>query len=371
MMPAQRVLKPALTAVEKAAPKRTVCVTGGTGYVASAVIERLLAAGHTVHATCRDRSKASLIDPVNKMAEEWGASDRLKWYEADLLRDGSFDEAMEGCDACAHVAAVFKTKWKDPATELIDPAVKGTANVFDSVEKAGSVKTVVITSSVAAVCCSPHEHADGNAHRYNEEDWTSTTRATVTRQSYNHAKREQEKKAWELAEGKSFRLVSINPGLVMGPAPAERTDSASMDIVMQIAGGKLNPAPRLKFAFSDVRNVATAHCIALFDDKCRGRYLSCEPETTDVVEMGASLTAEFPKAKIPKGYLPLWAAYLVGPFVGFGWGLINDLWTDRFLLDTSKVERDMKWSSWAVHVGETVPDMVRHLTEKKAMPDYR
>lgn len=40
-------LKPVLTAAELAAPKSTVCVTGAAGYVASAVVQRLLASGHT------------------------------------------------------------------------------------------------------------------------------------------------------------------------------------------------------------------------------------------------------------------------------------------------------------------------------------
>ncbi len=38
---------------EKAAGQATVCVTGATGYIAGVVIERLLRAGHTVHATYR------------------------------------------------------------------------------------------------------------------------------------------------------------------------------------------------------------------------------------------------------------------------------------------------------------------------------
>ena len=41
---------------EKDAQPVTVCVTGGTGYIAGAIIARLLAAGHTVHATVRDPS---------------------------------------------------------------------------------------------------------------------------------------------------------------------------------------------------------------------------------------------------------------------------------------------------------------------------
>ena len=39
----------------------TVCVTGGTGYIAGAVVERLLAAGHTVHVTCRDPGNAKKL----------------------------------------------------------------------------------------------------------------------------------------------------------------------------------------------------------------------------------------------------------------------------------------------------------------------
>lgn len=38
---------------EKAASAAKVCVTGATGFIAGPVIERLLRAGHTVHATCR------------------------------------------------------------------------------------------------------------------------------------------------------------------------------------------------------------------------------------------------------------------------------------------------------------------------------
>ena len=42
--------------------KGTVCVTGGTGYLASWLIKRLLDHGYSVHTTIRpDPGKASLI----------------------------------------------------------------------------------------------------------------------------------------------------------------------------------------------------------------------------------------------------------------------------------------------------------------------
>lgn len=40
-------LKVPLSAEELAAPKEAVCVTGASGYIASFVVQRLLAAGHT------------------------------------------------------------------------------------------------------------------------------------------------------------------------------------------------------------------------------------------------------------------------------------------------------------------------------------
>lgn len=35
----------------------------------------------------------------------WGAHDRLRIFEADLLEEGSFDEAVKGCIGVFHVAA--------------------------------------------------------------------------------------------------------------------------------------------------------------------------------------------------------------------------------------------------------------------------
>lgn len=39
------------------------------------------------------------------LSKLWGAHDRLRIFEADLLEEGSFDEAVEGCIGVFHVAA--------------------------------------------------------------------------------------------------------------------------------------------------------------------------------------------------------------------------------------------------------------------------
>lgn len=70
-------------------------MAGGTGYIGCCIVGRLLAAGHTVHATARRCEDASpVIAALNQLP---GAAERLTWYTADLLEDGSFDAAVAGC----------------------------------------------------------------------------------------------------------------------------------------------------------------------------------------------------------------------------------------------------------------------------------
>lgn len=39
------------------------------------------------------------------LSKLWGANDRLRIFRADLLEEGSFDEAVKGCIGVFHVAA--------------------------------------------------------------------------------------------------------------------------------------------------------------------------------------------------------------------------------------------------------------------------
>ncbi|KAK9042984.1 hypothetical protein V6N11_071337 [Hibiscus sabdariffa] len=114
---------------------KTVCVTGASGYVASWLVKQLLLRGYNVNASVRNPS----------------AENRLKFFKADLLEEGSFDSVVEGCEGVFHTASPFFNDVVDPQAELIDPAVKGTLNVLNSCAKAASIKRVVLTSSIAAV----------------------------------------------------------------------------------------------------------------------------------------------------------------------------------------------------------------------------
>uniref|UniRef100_A0A2C9VIK4 NAD-dependent epimerase/dehydratase domain-containing protein n=1 Tax=Manihot esculenta TaxID=3983 RepID=A0A2C9VIK4_MANES len=128
---------------------KVVCVTGGSGYLASWLIKFLLQRAYTVKATVRNPN--DLKKTAYLLALE-GAKERLQLLKADLLEGGSFDAAVDGCEAVFHTASPVSLQANaDPQVELVDPAVKGTLNVLRSYAKVPSIKKVIITSSFASL----------------------------------------------------------------------------------------------------------------------------------------------------------------------------------------------------------------------------
>ena len=126
-----------------------ILVTGATGYIAAWIIERLLAQGYNVHATVRDPSKKDKIQHLYDLAEK--SSGNIQFFQADLLQQGSFDAAMQGCEIVIHTASPFVVNnYKDAVKDIIEPAVNGTENVLNSVNRTATVKRVVLTSSIAS-----------------------------------------------------------------------------------------------------------------------------------------------------------------------------------------------------------------------------
>lgn len=124
-------------------------MTGGTGHIASFLIKSLLEKGCYVRTTVRD------TDNLEKMGFLWeinGAKERLRILRADLMEEGSFDEAINGVDGVFHVASpVLQPNNIDVKVNIIDPCIKGTLNVLSSCKKTSSIKRVVLTSSCSCI----------------------------------------------------------------------------------------------------------------------------------------------------------------------------------------------------------------------------
>jgi nucleoside-diphosphate-sugar epimerase len=122
---------------------KPILVTGGSGYIASWIIKYLLEKNHTVRFTVRNIDNADKYKHLIDITKN--SHGKLKVFEADLLKNGSFENAMKDCELIFHTASPFKiSNTNDPQKELIDPALEGTQNVLNSANKTPSIKQIIL-----------------------------------------------------------------------------------------------------------------------------------------------------------------------------------------------------------------------------------
>ena len=293
---------------------KPVMVTGATGYVAGWVIKKLLDEGYTVHAAVRNPEKKEKIAHLVELAEN--APGSIQFFKSDLLNIGSYAEAMAGCEAVFHTASPFTLDTKDPQKELIDPALKGTANVLEQANKTPSVKKVVLTSSCAAIYTDCSDLKATPKGIFTEEIWNTT--ASLKYQPYAYSKTLAEQEAWKIADAQEqWKLVVLNPSFVMGPPlnPATAT-SESISLLKQMGDGSFKSGtPNLGIGVVDVRDLAEAHFNAAFMPTAEGRNI-ISGHNSSFLELVQILHKQFGKThKIPNKALPKWLLMLIGPFV--------------------------------------------------------
>lgn len=300
---------------KQADESKPVLVTGGTGYLASWIIGQLLDEGKEVRTTVRDLSKKDKFAHLTAIAVK--SKGTLQFFEADLLKPGSFGESMHGCEVVIHTASPFKISGiKNAQKELVEPALEGTRNVLDTVNATDSVKRVVLTSSVVAVFGDAVDLFQTEHGIFTEKHWNFSS--SVKHQPYSYSKTLAEKLAWEIAEKQSrWDLLTINPGFILGPSLSKRTDSTSIEIMCQLAGGKFKTGvPSGEMGFVDVRDVAKAHLLAAFNPEASGRHI-CVSDHRTFLDMADVIRLKYPDLPLPKGFVPKWLFGLIAPFIGF------------------------------------------------------
>lgn len=312
---------------------KPVLVTGATGYVAGWIVKKLLDEGMTVHAAVRDPGKKEKIAHLDKLATASKGS--IKYFKADLLNDGSYAEAMDGCELVYHTASPFTTVVTDPQKQLIDPAVKGTQNILQQANKTLSVKRIVDTSSCAAIYTDAIDTVNAPKGMITEEIWNTT--ASLDYQPYSYSKTLAEKEAWKIANAQDrWDLVVINPSFVMGPAlNAKVATSESINILMQLGDGTLKMgAPNMGFGIVDVRDLAMAHYRAGFTPEAEGRHI-ISAHNSSLLEIAQILHKAYgDRFPIPNKPIPKWLLMLVGP-------LANKLFSRKFVRNNI----DHKWQA--------------------------
>ncbi len=313
--------------IDKSKP---VMITGATGYVASWLVKLCLEKGLTVHAAVRQPDNEKKVGHLKAIAES--SPGTIKFFKTDLLDLGSYFAAMQNCELVFHTASPFTSKIKNPQTDLVDPALNGTANVLESVNQTLSVKRVVLTSSCAAIYCDANECEELPSGMFTEDVWN--TKSSLKYVPYSYSKTVAERKAWEIFEAQErWDLVTINPSLVLGPPlNPTATTSESFTIMKQMGDGTMKMgAPKMGIGLVDVRDVAEAHLRAGLTPTAKGRYIT-SAHNSNFVEMAATLLAEYGNDyRLPKKALPKWFVRIIGP-------MTSKFFTQRYITNNVNVE---------------------------------
>ena len=114
-------------------------VTGGTGFLGSALVRRLVADGHRVRVFDNNsRGRAARLADLDG---------RVEYVEGDIRDARAVAAAVAGVDSVCHLAFINGTEFFYSQPDLVlDVAVKGMANVLDACRAAG-VGELILTSS--------------------------------------------------------------------------------------------------------------------------------------------------------------------------------------------------------------------------------
>jgi nucleoside-diphosphate-sugar epimerase len=336
---------------------KPILVTGASGFIASWIVKYLLEGGYTVHGTVRDKENDQKVSHLRKLDDT--SAGTLKLFEADLLNQGAFSAAMQGCELVIHTASPFQTQVKDAQKQLVEPALEGTRNVLQSVNEIESVKKVVLTSSVVAIMGDAKEIEDTENGIFTEDHWNLSS--DLNHQPYSYSKTLAEKEAWRMNQAQErWQLVAINPGFVLGPSLSDRVDGTSTSFVRNMVNGTFKSGvPDLSFGIVDVRDVAQAHIKGGFMPDASGRHITVA-ETLEMLEIAAVIKSFFNKKyPVPNKKLPNWLFYMLGPFQGYSWKYSRNNLGYHYEFDHSYSKQDLNLIYRPV--SETIVDQVKDL----------
>jgi nucleoside-diphosphate-sugar epimerase len=170
-----------------------VFVSGGTGYIGSQLIKKLLQTDHEVVALYRGDTPA--VEHKN-----------LSWKKGSLDDPQSLTELLKGCKGVYHSAALAKM-WHKKKNAFFDVNVNGTKHLIQAAKESG-VENFVFTSSAVVMSSSvstPVVESDPLVEPLDEE--------------YAVTKYLAERLVMQAAEP-GFKTVVVNPPRVYGPSDA-------------------------------------------------------------------------------------------------------------------------------------------------------
>lgn len=194
--PAESERKAAAAVARQGAVERRkrILVTGATGFLGKALIQRLLATGLQPQALARRSMRVSSLEELGIPVVVGDAADKR-----------AVEEAVRGTDAVIHCAGRMGSQgtWE----EFYRDSVESTKNVLEASREAGAKRAIYVSS--LGIYGTPH-----NGNRITET--TPCDPYPEKRGSYSRAKIEAEKLVVQFARETGFPVTIFRPGIIYG-----------------------------------------------------------------------------------------------------------------------------------------------------------
>ncbi len=281
----------------------TTLVTGASGFVGSAIVRRLLQAGHAVRVLLR---KNSVRDNISELP--------LEIVTGDLTDIASLQYAVAGCSSLFHAAADYRL-WTRHPDAMYSANVDGSRNLMLAAAEAG-VSRIVYTSSVATLGI----HPDGSAAN---ENTPSSLNDMIGH--YKRSKFMAEETVRQLVSTQGLPAVIVNPAGPVGPRDIKPTPTGQM--VLDTMCGRMPGYMDTGLNIVHVDDVAEGHLLAFEHGKIGERYILGGENLPllDILTRVATLAGRKPpRIRIPYyGVLPLaWLSEVAACITGAAQPLI-------------------------------------------------
>ena len=222
-------------------------VTGGSGFIGSAVVRALLQEGQAVRALVRAPDRPGNLAGLD-----------IEFVEGDVLDRPSLDRALRGCQRVYHLAAVY-ANWLPDRSLIRRVNVEGTRNLLQACLDQ-NVERVVYTSSTAAL----------GAHGKTPADETAQFNLAATGDAYYLSKHEAEQVTLEFA-ARHLPVVIVNPTNPIGPYDGKPTPTGRL--IVDVLKGRLPGYVEGGLNLIDVEDVAAGHLSAMEKGRPGEKYI--------------------------------------------------------------------------------------------------
>ena len=227
----------------------TTLVTGGNGFVGSALVRLLLEQDHQVRVLVRPGSDRRNLEQLD-----------VDLVEGDLTDAASLQRAVKGCSHLFHVAADYRLWIPDPE-RMYKTNVDGTRDLLRAAADAGAGR-MVYTSSVATLGI--------NRDRSPADETTPVSLADMVGH-YKRSKFLAEQAVRELVQEQGLPVIIVNPSTPIGPRDVKPTPTGR--IIVDALRGKIPAYVDTGLNITHVDDVAAGHLLAFERGEPGKRYI--------------------------------------------------------------------------------------------------